>query len=76
MGRKSRISVSLSAGVVEGFEGRRGLVERSTFYESYNRGSLDLELGLNKHMEIIWSKRQAARAAISTKNPMKRELKA
>jgi metal-responsive CopG/Arc/MetJ family transcriptional regulator len=43
MRRKSRISISLSDEVVEEVERRRGLVKRSTFYESLIRKALDLE---------------------------------
>ena len=43
MRRKSRISVSLSDDVIEEVEGRRGLVKRSTYYESMIMRALGME---------------------------------
>jgi len=43
MRRKSRISVSLSDDVIKEVERRRGLVKRSTYYESLIRKALDME---------------------------------
>lgn len=58
MGREGRISVSLSDGVVEGVEGRRGLVERSTFYEDLIRKALDLEPWASARVITMRSRRQ------------------
>jgi len=41
--RKSRVSVSLSDEVIEEVERRRGLVKRSTYFESLIRRALELE---------------------------------
>jgi len=48
MSRKSRISVSLSDDVIEEVR-RRGLVKRSTYYESLLRKTLGMEPEENAH---------------------------
>ena len=58
MRRKSRISISLSDEVVEEVERRRGLVKRSTFYESLIRKALDLEPEASARMITMRTRRQ------------------
>jgi len=43
MRRKIRISISLNDEVIEEVERRKGLVKRSTYYESLIRKALDME---------------------------------
>jgi Arc/MetJ family transcription regulator len=50
MRRKSRVSVSLSDEVIEEVERRRGLVKRSTYYESLLRKTLGMEPEENMHV--------------------------
>jgi Arc/MetJ family transcription regulator len=50
MSRKSRVSVSLSDEVIEEVERRRGLVKRSTYYESLIRSALGMEPEENIHV--------------------------
>ena len=50
MSRGSRISVSLSDDVIEEVERRRGLIKRSTYYESLIRSALGMELEENIHI--------------------------
>ena len=49
MRRRSRISVSLSDDIIEEV-GRRGLVKRSTYYESLLRKTLGMEPEENMHV--------------------------
>jgi len=51
--RKSRVSVSLSDEVIEEVERRRGLVKRSTYYESLIRRALELEPEENVYMKGV-----------------------
>jgi Arc/MetJ family transcription regulator len=50
MRRKSRVSVSFSDDVIEEVERRRGLVKRSTYYESLIRSALGMEPEENMHV--------------------------
>ena len=59
MRRKSQISVSLSDDVIEEFERRRGLVKRSTYYESLIRSALGMEPEENAHVGRRRTERRA-----------------
>jgi metal-responsive CopG/Arc/MetJ family transcriptional regulator len=59
MRRKSRITISLSDEVVEEVKRMRGLVKRSTCYESLIRRMLNLEPEVSTRMITIRKRRQS-----------------